>query len=121
MESAIYSSKPKQSLMLIGVILILALLFSISFGGKSLLTNTFGMTDNTGSVLFTTRIFYWLVLLLTWLYAFKIEKQRLLLWQERKYKFWFYIASVFVLIAILVLGDILISLILQLILHHKEQ
>jgi len=121
MESATYSSKPKRSLMLIGVLLTVGFLFSISIGGRIFISSVFGITNDIGSILFISRIFYWLSLLLAWLCAFKLEKQNLLLWQERKYKFWVYIASVLALFFIIALGDVLINIVLGLILHHKEQ
>ncbi len=121
MESTTASSTPKPSLILEGVLLTIGFLLSISLGGRIFIASIFGITNDIGSILFISRIFYWLALLLTWLCALKLEKQNLLLWQERKYKFWVYIASILALFFIIALGDVLINVLLGLILHHKEQ
>ncbi|MEO7121097.1 MAG: type II CAAX endopeptidase family protein [Ginsengibacter sp.] len=104
----------KRSLLIVGSVSILFLLFLISLSGL-LSTRIFGDVGKLNATkFFTSRILYWICLLLLWLYAVKIEKQKLLIWPEKKYQVSTYLSSGFLIFAVLFAGGFIISIILSL-------
>lgn len=99
------------TLSLTGIIAVLLLLFLFSLLGNPLLLNILNLTKDNAAVLFISRLFYWFVLILLWLYAVKIEKQGLMIWQERRYKITGYVLSLIVLFGILFAGLLVINVI----------
>jgi membrane protease YdiL (CAAX protease family) len=108
------SSSPKKSTLLLGILILLAILFSLTiFGGKALLS-IYHATDINAQVLTASRILFWGALLLIFVYARKVEKQKLLIWQERKYQLWQYLISVIAIFFALIIGLlIIVSILLQ--------
>lgn len=106
-------SSPKKSTLLLGIFILLATLFSLTiFGGKALLS-IYGTTDINAQVLTTSRILFWGALLLIFVYARKVEQQKLLVWEERKYQFWEYLVSVIAIFFALFIGLLIIVAILM--------
>lgn len=110
-----FSHKPKQSIVLIGIISILLLLFLFSLTGSSPFLHLVGLSKLNGTIFFASRMLYWVCLVLVWLYSTKVEKQNLLIWKERKYKFLTSLASVIAIYLILFAGNIVIEKLLSLI------
>jgi membrane protease YdiL (CAAX protease family) len=75
----------KRTIILIGISFsfVLAVLFSLE-GGK-LLLHLNGLSEITATVFFESRLFYWLIAGLLFLYTTSIEKLPLLYWTEKKY------------------------------------
>ena len=103
----------KSKLYLIGIVSILAFLFLISLTGSHWFLNLFGLSVINAIVFFVSRMLYWLSLGLLWFYAVKIEKENLLIWKERKYKFLIYPLSVIVLFLVLFAGGFIIQILLS--------
>jgi len=112
--------QPKRSVILKGVFLILIIIFTFQFGARYLLIHAFGLTKPNGTILFISRLFYWLIALFAWYYAVKIEKQSLFLWKEEKHNFQTYLLSVIAMIGIIFIANAFIQSIIIAVLHHKE-
>lgn len=97
----IFSKKSKGFFIQIGILFLLLLLFLFSLLGSQSVLNLFGLSKVNTTIFFISRLLYWLVLLLVWFYSIKVEKQPLLIWEERKYKLSTYIAAIIVIILIL--------------------
>ena len=96
----------KRPLVLAGIIIS----FSIFLLGSTLLTFLLKPAHlPEEATLFISRIFFWLCLLAMVAYAAGIERQQLLLWEEKKYDFGTYIVSVIALLLILLAGVTLLS------------
>jgi membrane protease YdiL (CAAX protease family) len=108
------SRKSENYFTLVGIFSILFLLFLLSLLGTSPLLNLFGLSKINATLLFISRILYWLSLVLLWLYSIKFEKQNLLIWDEQKYKLSTFLISIIVIFAVLIIGLILISLVYRL-------
>ncbi|HEX9512213.1 MAG TPA: type II CAAX endopeptidase family protein [Puia sp.] len=96
----------KRPLILAGILIS----FSIFFLGSTILTlllKPAHLSDET--ILFVSRIFFWLCLLAMVAYAVRIEKQPFLLWAEKKYSFGYYLASVIAILLILLAGVAILS------------
>ena len=104
----------KRSLLIVGSISILLLLFIISLSGQLRILHFGEAAKLNGTNFFISRILYWICLLLLWLYAVKIERQKLLIWPEKKYKVSTYLLSGFLIFAVLFAGGLIISIILSL-------
>src|SRR6187551_1213096 len=109
---------PKKSTLLIGILLLLAILFAfVVFSGKALAL-IYNVKEVNATLLFTSRIIFWMSLLFIFVYARKTEKQNILIWEERKYQFWQYLVSVIAIfvtlfIVLLIVGGICFKLGLQ--------
>src|SRR5664279_895252 len=88
-----FSHNSKQSTILTGIVSVLLLLFLLSFTNSSPFLHLMGLSKINGTIFFISRMLYWVCLLLVWLYSIKIEKQKLLIWKERKYTFSTYLLS----------------------------
>jgi membrane protease YdiL (CAAX protease family) len=79
---------PKQQnhRIIIGIILLLLLLL----GHSPILIAVFHVKDHTEATFVVSRIDYWLILGICFLYCIKIEKQDLLLWKDKGYPVWMY-------------------------------
>ena len=96
----------KRPLILAGIIIS----FSIFLLGSTLLTfllKPAHLSEET--IMFISRIFFWICLLAMVAYATGIEKQRFLLWTERKYNPEIYLISVIALLLILLAGIVLVG------------
>jgi hypothetical protein len=85
---------PKKSTMLLGVVLLLAILFSFAFFGGPLIKLITGETKLSATVFYGTRLLFWTSMIFIFVYAAKVEKQKVLTWEEKKYPFWVYIVSI---------------------------
>lgn len=83
----------KRYLFLIGILLLLAAIFAAPFVTHFLLRITFPVHTDT-LTFWVSRVMIWFCLLLIFIYAKKIEKQKLLLYEENNFKFYIYILSV---------------------------
>lgn len=111
---------PKKSTLLLGITLLLATFFAIAFLGGPLLFKIFGVTQTNPTVIFASRVLFWLPLLIIFIYALKVEKQKLLIWQERRMEFWEYLVSVIAIFVALLIGLGIIGTILKLLNLHTE-
>ena len=62
-----------------------------------------GTTTMNGTFIFIAELLYWLTLLFVWLYSSNIEKQNLLIWQEKQYGFWMHIKSILAIFGMIIL------------------
>lgn len=90
---------PKKSLALGGIFFTLALLAGTLFIGRTGFFQLFGITKINPAALYLSRLVFWSCLGLVWLYARFIEKQKLLIREEKKYSFLLYCASVIAVLA----------------------
>ncbi len=104
----------KRSLLIAGSVSILFLLFIISLSGVLPILHFGDAAKLNGTNFFISRMLYWICLLLLWLYAIKIERQKLLIWREKKYKVSTYLLSGLLIFAVLFAGGLIISIILSL-------
>lgn len=98
---------------LIGILLILFLLFVIA--GNSIFYNFIGFTKNDSTVFTFSRTLYWVCIIVLWFYAKRIEKQNILIWEERKYGFGHYLLSLIGLFGAIIIGVLVVRIILNLI------
>ena len=106
--------KPKASVMFLGIVSILLLLYAISLSGSPFFLRWFGISKINGTLFFITRMLYWLCVLLLWLYAIKVEKQKLLIWEEKKYRLLLYLLIIVLTLIIVFTGSLLIQKLLSL-------
>ncbi|MGC4039503.1 MAG: type II CAAX endopeptidase family protein [Flavobacterium sp.] len=83
---------------LIGVLSILFILFFCSFFGASILLQLQGIDKVNATTLFLSRFIFWICVVLVWIYAIKIERQPLLVWEEHRYPFLTYLGHIFLVI-----------------------
>ncbi len=102
-------NRAPRSTLLLGVIVLLVALFSVILFGGSLLYHLFGSTKNTAVTFIAARSLFWICLFLAWLFSFSIEKQPLLIWEEKKYSFGAILLSVVAIFALLIVGCGIIS------------
>jgi len=105
----INTSKKSVLPVITGVIGILLFLFAVSLFGTAPVLKLAGLSAVNSTILVITRLLYWIILLLLWLYAFKVEKQSLVIWQEKQYNFLFYVASIIGIFLVLFAGVLIIS------------
>lgn len=103
------AASAKQTQVLFGIGFIILLLFTISLTAAQSVLQLFGLTAVNNHVFLTSRLLYWVSLLLLWLYAIKIEKQPLLLWDERKYSVGFYLLSIGGIFLSLIVGMVILQ------------
>ena len=92
----------------IGSSFILTLLFLVTFFGGNLF-QFFGLVKISATSMYLSRLLFWLSLFLIMLYAVKIEHQKLLLWEEKKYPLTFQIVALILLFLTVLAGVILIQ------------
>ncbi|MEP6746600.1 MAG: type II CAAX endopeptidase family protein [Bacteroidota bacterium] len=95
-----------------GIIFLLAFLFLVTAIGSWSILHVLKISQINATGFFISRLFYWICAGLIWWYAVKIEKQPLLIWQEKKYNFLFYLVSVIGLLFVLCIGMFIIQAIL---------
>ena len=103
----------KRGSMITGSIALLLLLVLVSFLGSDPALHMLGLTKINATMLFVSRLLYWLCAALLWLYAHKVEQQDLLLRKEQPYPFSTYIVSAVLIFLTLFAGSIAINLILK--------
>ena len=90
------SSNKKLTLLGIGIA---TLLFYFVMTGLFGFNKYFGISVE--SRFWSSRIEFWVVLLIVFLYATRIEKKPFLIWKERKGKLLFYIASILIILIVI--------------------
>jgi len=108
----------KRSLVLAGIIISFSI-FLLSSTVLTLLLKPAHLSEE--ALMLFSRIFFWICAIAVYAYAVKVEKQKLLLWTEKKYSFLFYLGSIISILLILLAGITIISLIgMPLGLHNKS-
>lgn len=92
----------------IGSLSILILLFSMAFFGSNLF-QLFGLERLSITSLYLSRSLFWLSLFFIFIYAVKIERQKLLLWEEKNYPTAFNIAAIILLLLTVFVGVLVIQ------------
>lgn len=77
-----------------------------------------GLTPS--SLIFISRILFWLYVLAVWLFAVKVEKNPLLLWPENKIKLLTAVVSVLLILLIVIVGSGIFSALIKYIGLHQE-
>jgi membrane protease YdiL (CAAX protease family) len=98
----------RQHYMIWGIIWILAVLTLFSFSGSEPVLHVMGLTTINATMLFISRMLYWLALALLALYCSRIEKQPLLLWKNEPYSYVTYLVMLFALLSILLSGALIL-------------
>jgi membrane protease YdiL (CAAX protease family) len=96
-----------------GTIFFLLLLFLITMSSP-LFLKILGVLKINGTVLLISRLLFWVCAGLAWWYSIKIDKQNLLIWQEKKYSFLFYLLSFIAILLVIISGMFCIQLIISL-------
>ena len=110
----------KPSTILVGVLLTVLVVFVLSTTGGTAVVHLLGLHQRDAAYYFVARSLYWLFLLLVWLYATKVERQPLLIWQDQRFGFIRYVRDV-ILVALVILVCIVVSgMLIMLVLHKKE-
>src|SRR5450432_433530 len=94
--------------MTVGIISILSFLFIFPLFFSPFALHLFGISQINGTLLFISRLLYWVGLALVWLYSVKVEKQNILIWKDRPYKFLLYVVSIISIFIVLNVGLALI-------------
>jgi len=103
-----FSRKNENNLIIVGIISVLLYLFIFPLFFSPIFLQLFGISQINGTLLFISRLFYWVALTYVWLYSVKVEKQNTFIWEDRPYKFLLYVASIISIFIILNLGLTLI-------------
>lgn len=111
---------PKKQTLLLGVVLLLLLLFTFAFFGGTAFKLITGASELNATIFWCTRLLFWTSMLFIFYFATKVEKQKVLIWEEKKYKFWEYLVSVIAIYFTLVISLGIISVILLKIGFEKE-
>jgi membrane protease YdiL (CAAX protease family) len=94
----------------IGMVSIMLFVFLSSIFAAPLVLKIMGLSRINGTTLFISRMFYWIGLAgLCW-YSKNVEKQNVLIWEDRPYKASTYIAFIVVLFVILFAGVAIIQI-----------
>lgn len=110
----------KRATILGGVLLVILLVTLLTFPQAFGIHHLFGIPQLTVSYLFITRSLIWLFLFLLWQYAVRIERQKFLIWPEKKYTFWASILSLIVITAAITTSLVIVLIIIRLSLHKLE-
>jgi uncharacterized protein len=102
-----------RSAALKGIILLLLVLYLFTVN-PFFYTRVIGLTALNSTSFLISRLMFWIIIVLLWLYTAKVEKQPLLLWKEEKHNFLFYLLSVIVMFLVLIIGLFFIHKILVL-------
>jgi uncharacterized protein len=95
--------KTKSSIIIAGLLLAVLLYIFVSLARTKLLgqSGTTGFSDTDS--FFYSRLILWFYLLIIYIYVRKVEKQKFLLWFERRSSFLFYLISMAAILAAIVL------------------
>lgn len=99
-----------KKLTLFGIVISMILFYFVMTGFFGL-NKSFG--DSYASRLWVSRIEFWIVLLIIFLFAKNIEKQKFLIWKTPKRKILFYITSILILLAVITVFLTSFSLLMQ--------
>jgi uncharacterized protein len=100
--------RKENHLITVGIISILLYLFIFPLFFSPIFLQLFGIPEINGTLLFISRLLYWIGLALVWLYSVKVEKQNILIWEDRRYKFLLYVVSIISIFIVLNVGLALI-------------
>jgi membrane protease YdiL (CAAX protease family) len=114
------ANPPNRARILGGVLLVPFILAILTLFGGVGIQRLFGFKHLTVSYLMISRLLYWLFLLVVWLYATRVEGQKLLMWPEQGYNFWTYILSLIAITGAVWMATVVSGVILYLSLHHTE-
>src|ERR1035438_3740409 len=92
----------------VGTISILLYLFIFPVFFSPIFLHLLGISQINGTLFFISRLLYWVGLAFIWMYSVKVEKQNILIWKDRPYKFLLYIVSIISIFTILTVGLALI-------------
>ncbi|MBN8854098.1 MAG: hypothetical protein BGO55_06880 [Sphingobacteriales bacterium 50-39] len=112
-------SSPKPAAVLQGVLLAILILLILALGLDVPLLRPIA-TDHPAITYFIERSFYWLFIAVLWLYATKVEKQPLLIWEENKYSAGTHISHVFALFFIIMISVAFINFFLSPLTHEES-
>ena len=91
-------------LMGVGMITVLLFLFIFPVLFFPFVERLLGLSKINGTLIFISRLVFWIELALLYLYCAKVEKQNILIWEDRQYPFSIYLASIIVIFAVLFVG-----------------
>ena len=114
------SLSPKRPLLLAGVLLTFVLLAGSLFLGKTGFFRLTGIAPFSATAMYVTRLLFWTILGIVFLYARRIEKQKLLLWEERNYSFPLLLASFFGIFGAVVILLLFTAIVLRLLGLHQQ-
>lgn len=98
----------------IGITSVSLLLFLLSIFGTSALLNLQGITTPNAHTLWLSRIAFWLVVALLWLYAKQVEKRDMLQWKDVNYGWLFSLWHLFLILVVIFAAMMPVSIVLSL-------
>jgi membrane protease YdiL (CAAX protease family) len=96
--------KTKPSIIIAGLLLAILLYILVSLARTKLLAQSGAIGFSNSDSFFYSRLLLWFYLLLIYIYVLKVEKQKFLLWQERRSSFLFYLISIAAMLAAIVVA-----------------
>jgi len=113
-----HQTTPRQTIILAGIFLsvVLVLFVTLLFNPLLKLTDT-----NDSTIFFFSRLFYWICLIFIFIYSIKVEKQKLLIWTEKKYSIPHILILIIVTILIMIAGLVILILISKLFHYTGDQ
>ena len=96
-------AQTKPSIILAGILLSVLLYLFVSLVRSNYLSQSGTTGFSNANLFFFSRLILWLYLLIIYLWVLKVEKQKFLLWSERKSSVQFYIISIAAMLAAIIL------------------
>ena len=96
-------AQTKPSIILAGILLSVLLYLFVSLVRSNYLSQSGTTGFSNSNLFFFSRLILWLYLLIIYLWVLKVEKQKFLLWSERKSSVQFYIISIAAMLAAIIL------------------
>ncbi len=103
----------------LGILLTFVLLAAVMLYIFPFITMMTGEKAFTATSFLYSRIVLWMVLAITFLYSFFIEKQSFLLWKDKNYSFTFYLKKILRLYLICAVGGAFLNLFIKIITHEN--
>lgn len=115
-----HPESPRRKLVLAGILGTLFLLFTLAATGGIRLLRLVGLDHPLPVAVASNRTLFWVCLGLVWWYAAKVEKQPLLLWNERRQGVVHWVGALILLPVVISLGLAVANTLLYLITHKTE-
>ncbi|MFY7845378.1 CPBP family intramembrane glutamic endopeptidase [Chryseobacterium gambrini] len=103
----------------LGILLTFVLLAAVMLYIFPFIAMMTGEKSFTATAFLYSRMVLWMVLAITFLYSFLIEKQPFLLWKDKNYSFLFYLKKILRLYLICAVGGAFLNLFIKIITHEN--
>ncbi|HLK30113.1 MAG TPA: type II CAAX endopeptidase family protein [Puia sp.] len=113
--------RPDRFVIVWGIFLTMVLLLCLPVAVHLVAFKILGLNKANGTALFISRMCYWVILLIVALYSTKVEKQKLLIWVNKKNDIAIYFLSAIIMFIAIALLNGIANYVIAAILHHKEK